>query len=780
MDQNKGSLARLTRQRFLGSLLLLNAMLIVGQPPLVAAAKVPGRPIILKITSYKQTSSTFEIRVKFELPSSPNSTISSSLVKVSNKSCTTKGRFTTCSVRDVPRGQTLNVSARSRNKFGYGSSSLAVKYKAGAKPWQRSTSSTPSNTTSPNESTPSTTTLPNKSTPSTTTLPNKSEQAIELGMFTGTPDTYLSANIRNNFHIAQSFRLEKSMTLNTARLHLDQTVVVKDKSFLELPWDNNNYEMFFSGSLNGISVTSTFWRYELSGNIPNVAEWPFSGQPSARGIDLRSGWTKAGQGTTTVDMPIGSGFTEIPLQSPIMLKKGNYLVVFKFKPQSSNLTEARFSAQVTDKYTLGGYSHDQPAPCEIMRHSPVAAGTGAYEAVEANENVDPNGRIPSQYWFVVMVGKSCRNTPAGHENNIWNPTNLQLQLFGIPAEPVIRPPWSTDWANLLSTSAMLPQSSYSSLACDPYDSRLAGIQLPNGYGPEARAAAACTHLEWIEQIARPTRPISVLLSPGISTEQEYQLRTAAVAGDRLFGRFAIAPPTYLLLNSIDSGWSCTTGQDLLATYSVGRGVQSPWTGTRNSGCAGAPTSYGSWQPYSLGQNGDLLFTWSLAPATQPSASNSYWWTFGSHEFVHSIAMQRASSVIQNSEVSLGAWWGEGQAQYLGFSAGELNNGVSDTRSLAMSLLKSDMAATGTTQISIESLESAWGNSLIYSAGYFAYEYMLAHYGLENTFKFWSLWNSEQCTQSRQICWRNKSQDMFGISSETLLSRIDNYINNQIR
>jgi hypothetical protein len=143
-------------------------------------------------------------------------------------------------------------------------------------------------------------------------------------------------------------------------------------------------------------------------------------------------------------------------------------------------------------------------------------------------------------------------------------------------------------------------------------------------------------------------------------------------------------------------------------------------------------------------------------------------------------MQRASSVIQNSEVSLGAWWGEGQAQYLGFSAGELNNGVSDTRSLAMSLLKSDMAATGTTQISIESLESAWGNSLIYSAGYFAYEYMLAHYGLENTFKFWSLWNSEQCTQSRQICWRNKSQDMFGISSETLLSRIDNYINNQIR
>ena len=68
-----------------------------------------------------------------------------------------------------------------------------------------------------------------------------------------------------------------------------------------------------------------------------------------------------------------------------MLKKGNYLVVFKFEPRGSNLTEARFSAQATDKYTLGGYSHDQPAPCEIMRHSPVTAGTGAYEAVEANE-----------------------------------------------------------------------------------------------------------------------------------------------------------------------------------------------------------------------------------------------------------------------------------------------------------------------------------------------------------------------------------------------------------
>ena len=72
------------------------------------------------------------------------------------------------------------------------------------------------------------------------------------------------------------------------------------------------------------------------------------------------------------------------------------------------------------------------------------------------------------------------------------------------------------------------------------------------------------------------------------------------------------------------------------------------------------------------------------------------------------------------------------------------------------------------------------SDLHYGAGYFAYEYLLAHYGLEKTVTWWNDWNTSECgTRKTWPCWVSKAPELWGMTSEQMIDVLNAYVAQQL-
>lgn len=336
-----------------------------------------------------------------------------------------------------------------------------------------------------------------------------------------------------------------------------------------------------------------------------------------------------------------------------------------------------------------------------------------------------------------------------------------------------------------SAKAPLPARAYAGLACNPFDSKLRGTALANGVGPEARVAAACMRLEWIARRSVAVPTITVYASKTFPASRIKRLNQAVAAGHRLFGASANVD-RYLVLASREAAYSCAKGAQIIEGRLVySQGIRS-WAQTYNSGCPGTDYSPSGWTSTILDPGGRTYFAWTL---TGPDSNDHFtgdlplgpMWFLGavSHEFAHSIQMQR-SMESTNGQESIGRWFGEGQAQYLGNTAAAYTIGPANIRSLQLQQLRDVMRHEGVRTIDLAALEDNWSTQLVYPAGYFAYEWMVAHYGLAATFKWWNAWNSACERPGSSICWKEKAPQMFGMTDTELIATLNDYVNAQVK
>ena len=346
-------------------------------------------------------------------------------------------------------------------------------------------------------------------------------------------------------------------------------------------------------------------------------------------------------------------------------------------------------------------------------------------------------------------------------------------------------------ANTKLDQNILKLSDGMALACDPNDSRLKNKKLPKGVGPEAKVAAACIQLAWLNGKNQAKPSVKITLSPSFPKKYKSDIEKGILGGHRLFGYLTYPNTSYEAVFASDEAWMCDFGKNNVDTRSAGKGTQiQPWSSNRNSGCPGTPSAFAGWEPKILGNDGNVMFLWSfikkkdLKEFTSRDSiaySAAYYLRFISHEYVHGLQFQKthANGFTGSNPLNPGPWYSEGQAQYIGFSVGGLIKKPNDHRPFALKELKKDLKKYKLKKVNLDNVNFSSNSDLAFSAGYFAYEYLLAHYGLQRTFDFYADWNSGNCNGDSRNCWRNYSQAQFGKSSEQLIQELNTYINAQI-
>lgn len=114
-----------------GSLVLSLAIAPTAQ----AKSKItkPSAPTIVSVISSLPKKGKVNVTITISLPiSNGGSKITGSKVSAGGKSCKIKKLKTSCNIKGLKNGKALKVKARSKNKKGFGATSAAVAYKAGA------------------------------------------------------------------------------------------------------------------------------------------------------------------------------------------------------------------------------------------------------------------------------------------------------------------------------------------------------------------------------------------------------------------------------------------------------------------------------------------------------------------------------------------------------------------------------------------------------------------------------------------------------------------------
>lgn len=129
--------------RTLGVLVALVGTLSAVAPLEAGAAarnvKVPGKPIVTVIEATQGKRNTVNIRVQVQLPAaSPKAPITGTEVRYGTRTCNIRRAGTSCLIRGVPMwGNRLSVTARTKNKAGFGKASKGVRFNAMPNRWIR-------------------------------------------------------------------------------------------------------------------------------------------------------------------------------------------------------------------------------------------------------------------------------------------------------------------------------------------------------------------------------------------------------------------------------------------------------------------------------------------------------------------------------------------------------------------------------------------------------------------------------------------------------------------
>lgn len=127
------------------SILLLNltfmATVLVAPPTnaslVLPSVTKPSSPSILEISSSAPKKGKVNLTVVVSLPTdSGGAAIKTTTVTASGKSCTMKKLQTSCTIKGIKSGKSLNISARSKNKKGNSPKSTPISYVAGSGTWK--------------------------------------------------------------------------------------------------------------------------------------------------------------------------------------------------------------------------------------------------------------------------------------------------------------------------------------------------------------------------------------------------------------------------------------------------------------------------------------------------------------------------------------------------------------------------------------------------------------------------------------------------------------------
>ena len=134
------------------------------------------------------------------------------------------------------------------------------------------------------------------------------------------------------------------------------------------------------------------------------------------------------------------------------------------------------------------------------------------------------------------------------------------------AGPAAQLPSSPDPTTVVtpSPSPVGPLFPYEEAACDPSDPRIAaaGLELPNGVGPEARIAAACMALEWLSRPPIDPSILTEVRGPTVHPRRNQTDAAGLLAMERLVGHRYKNPgaPILLLVAGSDMEWACDYGR----------------------------------------------------------------------------------------------------------------------------------------------------------------------------------------------------------------------------
>jgi len=588
----------------------------------------------------------------------------------------------------------------------------------------------------------------------------------------GVLNSYFELHPRLFPEMAQSIEITKpikvsSMSMLPNHLKIAKSDEIFESTFKEnYPWSNDDFHIYNEGYTINTSWFVSIYKWNKKTEIPV-------------NLNLEDGFDLIHEQRTEESLTLNKIFN-FDIRPTVELEPGKYVILLGSIIEEKNLLAIRFAGQQNGSNTKGGYDNNEPTDCKYQPVRDLTPNTKNYRGFFPGKADSVKGTTGFSKNFEITPTKvfECDSST----NMIWNSGDVQINFYEAPEEKSFK---------YISLEANLPKSAYERLACDPFDKRLKNYHLPNGVGPEARVAAACVTLDWIEAGVPRNTNLTTYFSEDIPQIIRQRAKESIYAGERAFGKFGSNDRSYTLLLSSDPAYSCEVGKSLMSkkkesTTGVLSGNRNKWEINRNSGCPGAAYASGGMEPKNFGSNLQEYFMWTLYDKISikveclDSQCGQMWWIkYLNHEFVHAIQSQIMRSQPRGPE-DPGVWAGEGQAMFYQVTVGELHRGPGDFRAPMMAELKNDMKSANISQVKIEDSSNTNAFNLPYSAGYFAWEYLIAHYGTEKAWSWWKVWNGSTCTTGGpDKCWRQAAPKTFGKTDQQILSEINKYINAQI-
>ena len=590
----------------------------------------------------------------------------------------------------------------------------------------------------------------------------------------GTLNSFFELHPRFSPQFAQTMDISEPLVFSSISLFPFELKIAKTDAVFKSNY-NYNEDDFTTHTSNFTLAPSWFvniYKWKKDSKIPDE-------------LNLNNEFELIHEQRTEEIIDVGKEFN-FRMTPAVSLAPGQYLIVFGSIFNEKNMLTLRFSGQQNGDREKGGMDADSLVDCAYTKVKDENPNSKAY-VPSLNfmmDNIVDTVGFATRFKHGLTKVEECVEIGQYDPNDmIWNPGDLQIKFFNNKDEQNFK---------YLSNEPKLPKNSYANLACDPFDPRLKNYLLPDGAGPEARVAAACVALDWVESGVSETTKLTTYFSSGIPLEVQQRLKDSVYAGERTFGKHGSENRTYSLLYSTDPEFSCKTGEEIMATQKETTVMILPqnrnkWGPNNNSGCPEGEYRPGGAEPKNFGSNQENYFTWTLKEPTDIKLEcldvqcNMMWWVkFINHEYVHSIQLQRVKEQPYGP-ADPGNWAGEGQAMFYQVQAGELHRGPGDFRAYIMDELLRDMKDANITSIKIEETSNYENvGNLPFSAGFFAWEYLIAHYGTEKSWSWWETWSGKDCKNvgRTDTCWREAAPKNFGKTDQQIIGEINNYINAQ--
>ena len=337
-----------------------------------------------------------------------------------------------------------------------------------------------------------------------------------------------------------------------------------------------------------------------------------------------------------------------------------------------------------------------------------------------------------------------------------------------------------------SPSPVGPLFPYQEAACDPSDPKIAaaGLELPNGVGPEARIAAACMALEWLSRPPVDPSIVTEVRGPTVHPRRNQTDVAGLLAMERLVGHRYRNPgaPILLLVAGSDMEWACDYGRKNIDAR-IPR--PQPWT----EEWLGCHTKQWACSASAIELTDDTRFIFVACPkniidGTQPPPSTQKWSGLrAGHESIQILFGQLTGG---DYGLPRGTWSGlnarSAGVQYFERAAAwlagtprdwrfdEAGSGQYNSAIEAWAAWRKTKVGANKEFVFVDFVTQEWGTTedpdatLNDSVTAFSAEYLIAHHGIEALFT----WLSGSAT----------IEQTFGISEAELFATLGTYVQAQ--